>query len=101
MLSSPTTNVASPMATIAGGSNARFPVISATININPSGAWATLPSQARVPDRRNNRAEASDHADHHERRRRGRHARRHVVQHAPQPQPDETTDDHAGTEDAA
>ncbi len=48
MLRRPTMNVARPTATIAGASIDRLPVISATISITASGAWATLPKSAII-----------------------------------------------------
>ena len=48
MLRSPTMSVASPTAIIAGASIARLSVISATISITASGAWATLPNSAII-----------------------------------------------------
>ena len=40
--------MARPTATIAGASIERLPVISATISITASGAWATLPNRAII-----------------------------------------------------
>ena len=48
MLGRPTTNVARPTAIIAGASIERFPVISATMSMTASGAWATLPKSAII-----------------------------------------------------
>ncbi len=48
MLLLPTTNVARPTATIAGASIERLPVISATMSMTASGAWATLPKRAII-----------------------------------------------------
>ena len=45
---SPTTSVAMPIASIAGPSIARLSVISATMSITASGAWATLPKSAII-----------------------------------------------------
>src|SRR5947199_12570 len=45
----PTSAVATLTATIAGASSERLPVISATISITASGAWATPPNSAIIP----------------------------------------------------
>jgi hypothetical protein len=49
MVVSPTTSPEKAIATIAAGSRARPPVISATITSTPIGAWAMAAKQAAMP----------------------------------------------------
>ena len=85
---SPTTRVAIPIASIAGPSIARLSVISATMSITASGAWATLPKSAIIATITNGEGSAGT-------------AGRDGLEEAPDPGPEQAADDHPGPEDAA
>ena len=80
--------MAIPIAIIAGASIARLPVISATMSITASGAWATLPKSAIMATITNGAGSAGTPGAIGS-------SRRQIVG------PEQPADDHARPEDAA